>query len=140
MVHENILRARSVYWEAIFSKYSQKFYTLDDVDAKTFGLYDQLFYTGRIPSKPAFGGFHDDTEYGHLCKLYLFTYKYKDLEAQNIVVDALCAKSQESDLFGKAARQEVRDASLPSRQCVELIYKSTGQRLGARRLLIDLYA
>jgi hypothetical protein len=36
--------------------------------------------------------------------------------------------------------QDVRDASLPSHQCVELIYKSTGEGSGARRLLIDLYA
>jgi hypothetical protein len=101
----------------------------------------QLIYTGYIPSKPMTPGvIHNDAEYSHLCKLYLFTYKYKDLEAQNMVIDVLHATSQEAGRFGKDATYAIRDASLPPRQCVELIYDSTSEGSGARRLLIDLYA
>jgi hypothetical protein len=123
------------------SKDDQRIVTLTEVDAKTFGLYMQLIYTGHIPCKPTTPGvIHNDAEYSHLCKLYLFTYKYKDLEAQNMVIDALHATSQEVGRFGKDATHAIRDASLPPRQCVELIYDSTEEEAGARRLLIDLYA
>jgi hypothetical protein len=102
-----------------------------------FSLYVQLIYTGHIPSKVAVTLPDVDTEYEYLCELYALAYKLKDVAAQNHAIEALHAKSNE--IITDDVHKVIRDATLPSRGEVDLVYVRTLGPCGARRLLVDLY-
>jgi hypothetical protein len=116
--------------------------TLDGTDPKIFGLYIQIVYTNRVPSKPEVYIAQSIAEYETLCKLYVLMHKFQDLAAQNLVLDALHARYQESaTLFGTAKpTPKIMEYSLPSRKHIEILYEGTERPCGARRLLVDMYA
>jgi hypothetical protein len=141
-VHEHVLRMRSKYLQRKIAQIKDKMVTLDGIDPKIIGLYIHIVYTNRVPSKPEAYLTQSNAEYETLCKLYILTHKFQDLAAQNLVLDALHARYQESaTVFGSAKpTAKIMEYSLPSRKHVEILYEGTEKPCGARRLLVDMYA
>jgi hypothetical protein len=100
VVYESVLRARSDYFDIKLSKQQQepKTITLAAHNPIIFSLYVHLIYTGRIASKFAVTKPDFDTEYEYLCELYVLAYKFRDIAAQKLVIDAPHEKSKKCSL------------------------------------------
>jgi hypothetical protein len=105
-------------------------------DPTIFSLYLQLIYTGRIPSKATVSSKDTDPEFKRLCNLYILAHDLKDLTSQNLIIDALHAKSSEVTVSSNL----IRNKGLPSREDIETVFMRTSGPCGVRSLLVDLYA
>jgi hypothetical protein len=137
-VSEPVLCARSKYCEDHLKqiKAEPKIISLANDNPAIFSLYVQLIYTGRIASKATIREDEHDPEFKRLCNLYVLALSLKDLTSQNLVIDALHAKSIEVAVYTYL----MRSIGLPSREDIETMFLRTPGLWGAHRVLVDLDA
>lgn len=126
-IHADLICARSALFAASFDgSQDVRVIGLPPFDHRTYNLYFQLVYTGRLPSKPDDPANAEEDEFTLLCELYSLAYIIKDVGAANGALDAMFAKAFES-------------ATLPSCEQVAIIYKNTEGPCGGRRMVVNLY-
>ncbi|KAF2704198.1 hypothetical protein K504DRAFT_442237 [Pleomassaria siparia CBS 279.74] len=133
-IHQALICARSRFFEkALNGKWKEaeeKVVKLPEDDPIAFGLYEQLLYTGSLPSKPEATGSGASQEYVILSKLYVLAVKVQDIHAKCAATNAMLSRIREIQ-NGKRA--------LPDATAINIIYAGTPGPCAARRLLVDMY-
>lgn len=101
---------------------------LGSEDPDTFALYEQLVYTGRLPSKQK----SKLAEYTVLAKLYTLGEMLQDTGAKNSALEAILTCSKEKQPDGSSGY-------CPSSQIINIIYDGTPGPCLARSLMVDFY-
>jgi hypothetical protein len=135
-IHEALICKRSKFFRDALSGTSkeaqEKTVNLPDDDPTSFALYEQLIYSGWLPSESDTSAFDDIVkEYATLCSLYVLSSKLQDVDAKHVAIDALLGMSRTKMLTGQR--------TCPLLQHVEIIYHGTHRPCGARRLMVDIY-
>ena len=135
-VHEALICSRSNFFRNTLNGNSkeaqEKTVNLPEEDPIIFALYEQLLYSGWIPSDSDTSAFDDIVkEYATLCSLYVLSSKIQDVEAKHVVINALLGMSRTMMLDGQR--------TCPLLQHVEIIYYGTHGPCAARRLMVDIY-
>lgn len=138
-VHEALICARSKFFEkAMNGKWQEaenKVVNLPEDDPIAFGLYKQLLYTRRLPSKleAREGSIHEGPgkEYVTLSRLYVLAEKIQDREAKRAAMDALLSRAREVQINEKNW--------WPGPEAIAIIYSGTVGPCAARRLMVDFY-
>lgn len=135
-VHQALICARSNLLRDAMNGNSkeaqEKTVHLPEDDPAVFALYEQLLYSGCLPSDTGNGSLDDMlTEYASLCSLYVLGKKLQDEDAKRVAIEALLDMSRTITPNGQRVH--------PILQHVEIIYYGTNGPCGARRLLVDIY-
>ena len=135
-VHEALICTRSNFFRNVISGNSkeaqEKTVHLPEDDPTIFALYEQLLYSGRLPSESETGAVDDIVkEYATLCSFYVLSSKLQDVDAKRVAIDELLGMSRKMMSNGQRM--------FPLLQHVEIIYYGTHGPCAARRLMVDIY-
>jgi hypothetical protein len=136
IVHEALICARSNFFRNARSGNSkevqEKTVNLPEDDPTIFALYEQLLYSGCLPSESETSAVDDIVkEYATLCSLYVLSSKLQDVDSKRVAIDALLGMSR--------AMMSNGQRTCPLLQHVEIIYYGTHGPCAARRLMVDIY-